>query len=165
VHHFAIAVEDALWLRAAPHPGNGHVRQGCGEATRKKTASLPRHRHRICGSLPSRVELEVTEDILVDDEKAVDLFHKIRQLGVRIVLDDFGTGYASLSYLKKFPLNGIKIDRSFVRQLGADLDDSAIVSSIIGLSTLLGLSVVAEGIEDRGTANLLTRMGCKLGQG
>ncbi|HEY6023762.1 MAG TPA: EAL domain-containing protein [Pseudolabrys sp.] len=114
---------------------------------------------------PGRLELEVTEDILVDDEKAVDVFRAIRNLGVHILLDDFGTGYASLSYLKKFPINGLKIDRSFVGQLRADIDNAAIVSSTIGLSTLLGLSVVAEGIEDRATANLLARMGCKQGQG
>jgi len=117
------------------------------------------------GCTPSRLELEVTEDILVDDEKAVDIFHKLKNLGIRILLDDFGTGYASLSYLKKFPINGLKIDKSFVCQLRVEIDDAAIVSSTIGLSTLLGLEVVAEGIEDRGTANLLARMGCKQGQG
>jgi EAL domain-containing protein (putative c-di-GMP-specific phosphodiesterase class I) len=117
------------------------------------------------GCVPSRLELEVTEDILVDDEKAVDIFHKIKNLGVRILLDDFGTGYASLSYLKMFPINGLKIDKSFVCQLRVEIDDAAIVSSTIGLSTLLGLEVVAEGIEDRATANLLARMGCKQGQG
>lgn len=120
---------------------------------------------RETGCSPSHLELEVTEDILVDDEKAVEIFRDIRNLGVRILLDDFGTGYASLSYLKKFPISGLKIDRSFVGQLRSDIDNAAIVSSTIGLSTLLGLSVVAEGIEDRGTANLLARMGCKQGQG
>ena len=120
---------------------------------------------RETGCAPSRLELEVTEDILVDDEKAVDIFHKLKNLGVRILLDDFGTGYASLSYLKKFPIDGLKIDKSFVCQLRVEIDDAAIVSSTIGLSTLLGLEVIAEGIEDRGTANLLARMGCKQGQG
>jgi len=120
---------------------------------------------RETGCPPGRLELEVTEDILVDDEKAVDIFHKLKNLGVRILLDDFGTGYASLSYLKKFPINGLKIDKSFVCQLRVEIDDAAIVSSTIGLSTLLGLEVIAEGIEDRGTANLLARMGCKQGQG
>src|SRR5689334_16836298 len=117
------------------------------------------------GCSPSRLELEVTEDILIDDENAVRLFRKIQHLGARILLDDFGTGYASLTYLKKFPINGLKIDKSFVCQLRVEIDDAAIVSSTIGLSTLLGLSVVAEGIEDRATANLLARMGCKHGQG
>ena len=84
---------------------------------------------------------------------------------MRVVFDDFGTGYASLSYLKKFPLDGLKIDRSFVLDLRADSDDAAIVSSTVGLSKKLGLSVIAEGIENRATADLLVSMGCEEGQG
>ena len=81
------------------------------------------------------------------------------------MFDDFGTGYASLSYLKKFPLDGLKIDQSFVFGLLASPDDAAIVSSTIGLSKQLGLSVIAEGIEDRATADFLFSMGCAEGQG
>ncbi len=118
------------------------------------------------GLTPSLLELEVTEDILLLDEKRVlDTFLRIQELGVRIVFDDFGTGYASLSYLKKFPLDGLKIDRSFVLDLLADSDDAAIVGSTIGLSKQLGLSVIAEGIENRATADLLVSMGCEEGQG
>jgi diguanylate cyclase (GGDEF)-like protein/PAS domain S-box-containing protein len=117
------------------------------------------------GCPPHLIELEVTEDILVEDESAVEIFRRLRALGVRILLDDFGTGYASLSYLKKFPLDGLKIDRSFVRELQADSDDAAIVGSIIELGKRLGLAVLAEGIEDRATNDLLLRMGCNKGQG
>ena len=118
------------------------------------------------GLSPTNLELEITEDILLDDEKsALDTFLKIQKLGVRIVFDDFGTGFASLSYLKKFPLDGLKIDQSFVFGLLANPDDAAIVSSTIGLSKQLGLSVIAEGIEDRATADFLLRMGCEEGQG
>ena len=81
------------------------------------------------------------------------------------MFDDFGTGFASLSYLKKFPLDGLKIDQSFVFGLLANPDDAAIVSSTIGLSKQLGLSVIAEGIEDGATAEFLVRMGCEEGQG
>ena len=95
----------------------------------------------------------------------LDTFQRIQELGVRIVFDDFGTGYASLSYLKKFPLDGLKIDQSFVLDLLTDSDDAAIVSSTIGLSKQLGLSVIAEGIENRATADLLLSMGCEEGQG
>ncbi|HWZ38729.1 MAG TPA: EAL domain-containing protein [Bradyrhizobium sp.] len=118
------------------------------------------------GLSPSLLELEVTEDILLrDEERVLDLFRRIQQLGVRLVFDDFGTGYASLSYLKKFPLDGLKIDRSFVFDLLTDSDDAAIVSSTVGLSRQLGLSVIAEGIESRAIADLLITMGCEEGQG
>nr|WP_249131927.1 EAL domain-containing protein [Bradyrhizobium diazoefficiens] len=118
------------------------------------------------GLTPSLLEIEVTEDILLNDESRVlDMFKRIQQLGVRVLFDDFGTGYASLSYLKKFPLDGLKIDRSFVFGLLANSDDAAIVGSTIGLSKQLGLTVVAEGIEDRATADFLVSMGCEEGQG
>jgi diguanylate cyclase (GGDEF)-like protein len=118
------------------------------------------------GLTPSLLELEVTEHILLlDEERVLDMFKRIQELGVRILFDDFGTGYASLSYLKKFPLDGLKIDKSFVIDLLADSDDAAIVSSTIGLSRQLGLSVIAEGIENRATADFLIGMGCEEGQG
>jgi len=120
----------------------------------------------VTGLTPSLLELEVTEDILLlDEERVLDIFRRIQELGVRVVFDDFGTGYASLSYLKKFPLDGLKIDRSFVIELRADSDDAAIVGSTVGLSRQLGLSVIAEGIETRATADLLMSMGCEEGQG
>ena len=118
------------------------------------------------GLSPTSLELEFTEDILLHDEqRALNTFLKIQELGVRIVFDDFGTGFASLSYLKKFPLDGLKIDRSFVLGLLGSPDDAAIVSSTIGLSKQLGLSVIAEGIETRATADFLVSMGCEEGQG
>jgi EAL domain-containing protein (putative c-di-GMP-specific phosphodiesterase class I) len=118
------------------------------------------------GFSPALLELEVTEDVLLeDDERARELFRRLRALGVGIAFDDFGTGYASLSYLKKFPLDRLKIDRYFVRDLRVDSHDAAIVSSTITLAKLLGLSVIAEGIEDRAAADLLSSMGCAEGQG
>nr|MBA2398772.1 EAL domain-containing protein [Bradyrhizobium sp.] len=118
------------------------------------------------GLTPTNLELEVTEDILLHDEQgALGTFLKIQALGVRVVFDDFGTGFASLSYLKKFPLDGLKIDQSFVFGLLANPDDAAIVNSTIGLSKQLGLSVIAEGIENRATADFLVSMGCEEGQG
>lgn len=118
------------------------------------------------GLSPTSLELEFTEDILLHDEQgALNTFRKIQELGVRIVFDDFGTGFASLTYLKKFPLDGLKIDSSFVFGLLANPDDAAIVSSTIGLSKQLGLSVIAEGIESRATADFLVSMGCEEGQG
>ncbi|WP_291854691.1 EAL domain-containing protein [Bradyrhizobium sp.] len=118
------------------------------------------------GFAPALLELEVTENILLeDDTRAIENFRQLKELGVHIVFDDFGTGYASLSYLKKFHLDGLKIDRSFVRDLRAGSDDAAIVGSTISLGKQLGLSVIAEGIEDCATADLLLSMGCEHGQG
>jgi diguanylate cyclase (GGDEF)-like protein/PAS domain S-box-containing protein len=118
------------------------------------------------GLSPSLLELEVTENILLeDDEKARDIFARIQALGVHIAFDDFGTGYASLTYLKRFALDRLKIDRSFVTKLRSDSDDMAIVSAAINLGRKFGMSVVAEGIEDADTAELLWRSGCETGQG
>jgi diguanylate cyclase (GGDEF)-like protein/PAS domain S-box-containing protein len=118
------------------------------------------------GLSPSLLELEVTEDIvLVDEAQALDTFRQIRELGVQIAFDDFGTGYASLSYLKKFPLDILKIDRSFVAELRQKRDDAAIVEATISLGKQFNLSVIAEGIEDAETAAILHEMGCDEGQG
>jgi diguanylate cyclase (GGDEF)-like protein/PAS domain S-box-containing protein len=118
------------------------------------------------GFSPALLELEVTENIILEDhERAQDMFRRIQDLGVHIAFDDFGTGYASLTYLKKFPLDRLKIDQSFVRELRVDSQDAAIVGSTIALAKQLGLSVIAEGIEDRATADLLAGMGCEEGQG
>lgn len=118
------------------------------------------------GLTPALLELEVTEDILLDDvERTLATFRAIQQLGVRLVFDDFGTGYGSLAYLKQFPLDGLKIDRSFVADLQGNRDDNAIVASTILLTQQLDLSVIAEGIEDAATADVLAEMGCQEGQG
>jgi diguanylate cyclase (GGDEF)-like protein/PAS domain S-box-containing protein len=117
--------------------------------------------------LPAKLlDLEVTEDTLISDEqRALEIFGRLRQLGVSISFDDFGTGYGGLSYLRKFPFDHLKIDRSFVTDLRKRRDDESIVKSTIDLSHQLGLSVVAEGIEDEETADLLAQMGCDQGQG
>ena len=148
--------------------------KSCGSASTfrprnsSRVTSQARSRRRLPAPVlsPTSLELEVTEDILLHDEQsALNTFLKIQALGVRLVFDDFGTGFASLSYLKKFPLDGLKIDRSFVLGLLTNPDDAAIVSSTIGLSKQLGLSVIAEGIENRATADFLVSMGCEEGQG
>jgi len=121
---------------------------------------------RDTGFSPGLLELEVTEDILLeDDNSAREMFRQLQDLGVRIAFDDFGTGYASLTYLKKFSIDGLKIDQSFVRELRADSDDAAIVGYTISLGRMLGLRVIAEGIETAATSELLQRMGCEEGQG
>jgi EAL domain-containing protein (putative c-di-GMP-specific phosphodiesterase class I) len=95
----------------------------------------------------------------------VDVLTQIRRLGVRVALDDFGTGYSSLSYLKEWPVDEVKIDRSFVRNLVADQRDRAIVRATIDLAHSLGLEVVAEGVEDAASLRLLVDMGSDRAQG
>jgi diguanylate cyclase (GGDEF)-like protein len=114
----------------------------------------------------ARLTLEVTESsVMADPARAVGLLHQLRDLGVRLSVDDFGTGYSSLSYLKRLPVHQVKIDRSFVTGLREQGEDAAIVRAIVDLGRHLGLEVVAEGIEDQETWDLLASMGCDLAQG
>jgi len=114
----------------------------------------------------SCLTLEVTETIyvmaLAGNTATLD---RLRDLGVRISIDDFGRGYSSLAYLKRLPADSLKIDRSFVRGLGKDVEDTAIVHTIIELAHTLGLEVVAEGVETEEQAALLKEMGCDFAQG
>jgi predicted signal transduction protein with EAL and GGDEF domain len=117
--------------------------------------------------LPSdRLWLEITESVLMEEAEAtVDTLRALRALGVRISIDDFGTGYSSLSYLKRFPVDVLKIDRSFVDGLGVDPEDQAIVTAIVSLARALGLGVVAEGVETAEQLDEVRRLGCNGVQG
>jgi len=112
------------------------------------------------------LEIELTESVIMDStERAIDTMRRIAELGVGLSLDDFGTGYSSLAYLKRLPLDRLKIDRSFVQDLGHDLEDAAICDSIIGLGHLLGLRTVAEGVETEQQRAWLHTRGCDELQG
>jgi diguanylate cyclase (GGDEF)-like protein len=119
------------------------------------------------GLEPGRLILEITESFLLDDtESAAVTLAKLKRLGVRIALDDFGTGYSSLTHLDRFPVDVLKIDKSFVDALGSDDGErSSLVSAIVNLGMMLGLHVTAEGIEGSGQLASLRSMGCELGQG
>ena len=118
------------------------------------------------GLPPSRLELEITESVLLEDDEAVlATLHELRGLGLRVSLDDFGTGYSSLSYLRKFPFDKIKIDQSFVREMVTRPDCEAIVNSIIGLASDLGMTTIAEGVESAAQLSWLRRAGCTEAQG
>jgi diguanylate cyclase (GGDEF)-like protein/PAS domain S-box-containing protein len=113
-----------------------------------------------------RLELEITETLLLEKSSQVlATLHALRALGVRISMDDFGTGYSSLSYLRSFPFDKIKIDQSFVRDLGANRDAQAIVRSIISLGIGLGVTITAEGVETEAELSCLRSEGCHEGQG
>ncbi len=118
------------------------------------------------GLSPSRLELEITESVLLqDNDMTLATLHQLRRLGVRIAMDDFGTGYSSLSYLRSFPFDKIKIDQSFVRELSSRADCLAIVQSIASLGANLGMATVAEGVETEDQFQQIRAAGCTEVQG
>jgi EAL domain-containing protein (putative c-di-GMP-specific phosphodiesterase class I) len=118
------------------------------------------------GLEPRYLELEITETGLTEDSQSVaDVFKELKEIGVLLALDDFGTGYSSLSHLKHFPIDALKIDQSFVRNLTIDKDDTGIVTALIGMGKTLSMRVVAEGVETRQQLEILQEHGCPQGQG
>ncbi|MEO0977196.1 MAG: EAL domain-containing protein [Pseudomonadota bacterium] len=115
---------------------------------------------------PSRLEIEITESLLISNTEAViETLRQIHDMGVSIAMDDFGTGYSSLSYLSLFPFDKIKIDQTFIQNLGKDPSTDAIVTSIVGLGRSLNVTITAEGVETEEQAVLLSAAGCDLVQG
>ncbi|NJK71851.1 MAG: EAL domain-containing protein [Thermales bacterium] len=115
---------------------------------------------------PSSLHLEITENTLLSDIKsALRIMHSLKDLGVQLTLDDFGTGFASLSYLRKLPIDTLKIDKSFIRDITTDTQDRAVVDMLIKLSKELNLNVIAEGIETKKEYKMITQMGCDFVQG
>jgi diguanylate cyclase (GGDEF)-like protein/PAS domain S-box-containing protein len=121
---------------------------------------------RDTGLDPSSLKLEITESVMMQDvETTSAILHQLKQLGVKLAIDDFGTGYSSLAYLQRFPIDVLKIDRSFVRPLGNNPEDDAIVRTIITLAKTLNMVVTGEGIETTTQLQQLRALGCDLGQG
>ena len=115
---------------------------------------------------PARLQLEMTESsVMADPARAMTILTQLRSLGVSLAIDDFGTGYSSLSYLQRLPVNDIKIDKSFVMNMGEDANDAVIVRSTIELAHNLGLGVIAEGVETEEAWNQLAALGCNVAQG
>jgi diguanylate cyclase (GGDEF)-like protein len=118
------------------------------------------------GLAPGRLELEITETVLIhDDAEALAVLLQLRELGVRIALDDFGTGYSSLSYLHRFPFDKIKIDRSFISDIGGPKDSSAIVQAVVHMASARGMGTTAEGVETEVQREILRQLGCSQMQG
>ena len=115
---------------------------------------------------PGMMEIEITEGLLIaSNSSALPILNQLKDLGLVISLDDFGTGYSSLNYLKQFPIDVIKIDRSFTQDIDRDRQSTVIIETLIHLAQKLGLKIVAEGIELEAQARTLVEKGCYQGQG
>jgi diguanylate cyclase len=168
--------------------GEWVLERACAQAAEWRKAGLPPipiavnvsgvqfHRQDLCevvrrkldafGLDPSVLHIEITETAIVAArERAIELLTQLRELGIRLALDDFGTGYSSLSYLKSFPIDTVKIDRSFVAEMLTDHTTASIVEAIVSMTRILGLTVIAEGVEDHSQFAFLQRVGCDAIQG
>lgn len=161
----------AAWDRALGS-GRQNVRLGLSvnlspiQLRHQKLTAMVEQALAMHGIEPGRLTLEITEGVLVDNvEEVTRRLQALKDLGVRLSIDDFGIGYASLSYLKRLPIDELKIDRSFVANLAGDRTNAAIVESMIGIARAFLLQVVAEGVETQADADALWELGCRLHQG
>ncbi len=132
----------------------------------EKLLKSVRHALAESGLPPERLELEITESMVLGEaDRIIDVLDELRAIGIKMAIDDFGTGYSNLSYLKRMPIDKLKIDRSFVRDIADDDDDRAIAATVVALARTLGLTVIAEGVENASQLDLLASMGCNEAQG
>ena len=154
------------WQAAGVAPPRIAVNVSAGELRDTGFVAAVRAILKETGLAARELELELTEAALMQDSSAMlEVLQSLKQLGLQLTLDDFGTGYSSLSHLKRFPIDILKIDRSFVRDLTSLADAGCIVSAVIGMGRNLGMQVVAEGVESREQLALLQQQSCPLGQG
>jgi len=118
------------------------------------------------GLPPNRLEFEITERLLLENnDRTISILCQLRELGISIALDDFGTGYSALGYLRKFPLDKIKIDRSFITDMATRSDQVAIIQGVLSIARALGMTVTAEGVETVVQRDFLKALGCDSAQG
>jgi EAL domain-containing protein (putative c-di-GMP-specific phosphodiesterase class I) len=138
-------------------------------AAQFRNGDLPEHVRTMLATYnlpPEALELEITENIILDQQEIVlAQLHELREMGIELSFDDFGTGFASLNLLRSYPVTRIKIDKSFTQAVHNSQRDRAIVLSIISMSHQCGLSLVAEGVEEKAQADFLRDLGCDKGQG
>ncbi|WP_334189153.1 putative bifunctional diguanylate cyclase/phosphodiesterase [Noviherbaspirillum sp.] len=158
--------QNVAWQRAGFPPVPVSVNLSARQLAKGNIVSVVEKVLADTGLAPSYLELEITETMVMRDvDKSLRTLIELKQLGVSISIDDFGTGYSSLNYLKRFPVDTLKIDRSFVNDIATDQDDAAIVKAVISLAHILNLKVVAEGVETKEQVAFLTGNGCHAGQG
>nr|WP_246860776.1 bifunctional diguanylate cyclase/phosphodiesterase [Noviherbaspirillum sp. UKPF54] len=158
--------QNVAWQRAGHPPLPIAVNLSPRQLARDDIVDVVADALQSAGLEPRWLELEITEnDVMRDVDKSLATLIRLKQLGVKISIDDFGTGYSSLNYLKRFPVDTLKIDRSFVSDIAADADDAAIVKAVISLAHILNLNVVAEGVETDGQRRFLVENGCDEVQG
>lgn len=155
------------WLHAGYDPGRVAINASAADFMQHDFAGYVLAHLERCGISPRHLEVEVTETVFLGRgaEQVEEALHRLSAAGVRIALDDFGTGYASLSHLKQYPVDVLKIDKSFVSNIEQDAGDAAIVDAIVKLGSSLGMEVVAEGVETKGQIKRLLARGCTIGQG
>jgi len=155
------------WRRAGQDPGRVAINASAADFMQHDFAAYVLAHLARCGIPPQRFEIEVTETVFLGRgaEQVERALHRLSSAGVRIALDDFGTGYASLSHLKQYPVDVLKIDRSFISNIEQDPGDAVIVDAIVKLGSSLGMEVVAEGVETVGQVEMLVARGCTIGQG
>jgi predicted signal transduction protein with EAL and GGDEF domain/CheY-like chemotaxis protein len=154
------------WRRAGLPPLPIAVNVSGVQVRRQELAELVRRALAVTGLEAQYLRIEITETSIVSiRDRAIELLGQLRELGVGLALDDFGTGYSSLSYLKSFPIDMLKIDRSFVAEMLTDHTTASIVEAIVSMTRILGLKVLAEGVEDQAQLAFLKKLGCDIVQG
>ncbi|MES2934339.1 MAG: EAL domain-containing protein [Pseudomonadota bacterium] len=153
------------WQRAGLYVPKIAVNFSVKQFERGGIAELVQSILKQTGLEPYRLQLEVTESVIMNTSDAFSFIHELHAIGVGLAIDDFGTGYSSLAYLKQLPVQTLKIDRSFIKDISTDPNDEAIAIAIIQLGKSLNLSVIAEGVETEQQAAFLLRHGCQFAQG
>jgi len=164
---FAKALDEfSKWAKMGIAPERISINLAAKEFANKNFCSFLKEQLDVCELNEKCLELEITEsDIMSNPEDAITKLQKMHKMGIQISVDDFGTGYSSLAYLKRFPIDKLKIDQSFVRDIPEDEEDCAIVEAVIALGKTLGLTLIAEGVENQEQEAFLVEKGCHLIQG
>ena len=161
-----VARQAAQWKHAAPPGFRLGVNLAAQQFQRGDCAGLLREALEAEGAEPQQLVVEITESVFISDKgDAMRQLQEMKSLGIQVAIDDFGTGFSSLSYLKHFPIDTLKIDQSFVCGIPGDAEDVALIEAIISMSRALDLDVIAEGIETAAQRDFLVRSGCRYGQG